>query len=107
MKRAEKSPSLGPTYQELARRHIVGAAQTLTSLPNSTKLKTYGLLHQLANLEDDLSRPHSQRDYTGIAAMVWEASDKALDLAEEYQEDAEVIDAEVRELDNEVYHEKP
>jgi hypothetical protein len=39
--------------------------------------------------------------------MIWEASDKALDLAEEDQEDAQVIDAEVRELDKEVGNAKP
>ncbi len=101
MKRADVSPNFGTTYQELARRHIVGAAQTLTGLPNLTKAKSAGLLHLLANLEEDLNIPHRKGQYSGIAAMIWEASDKALDLAEEFQEDSQVIDAEVRELDGE------
>lgn len=102
IKRAEKSPNFTDTYRELARRHIIGASQTLASLSNLTKPKAAGLLHQLANLQDDLRQNHQLDLLSGIAAMIWEASDRALDLAEEYQEDNQVIEGEVRNLDEEV-----
>jgi len=102
IKRAEKSPNFTDTYRELARRHIIGASQTLTTLHNLTKPKAAGLLHQLANLQDDLRQPIRQDLLSGMAAMIWEASDRALDLAEEYQEDNQIIEGEVRNLDEEL-----
>lgn len=102
IKRAERSPNFVDTYQELARRHIIGASQTLASLHNLTKPKAAGLLHQLANLQDDLRQPTRPDLLSGMAAMIWEASDKALDLAEEYQEDNRIIEGEVRNLDEEI-----